>query len=259
MKYLSLILVFLSLSVHAQDQTVLIDGNVTNQKKDQDIEGIHVLNLTSLQATITKKDGTFQIRGKVNDTVIISSIQYKIQRIILNQEQVQLKKLTVFLEPNVTELDEVTVKPHNLSGNLSRDLKENPSIYEKISPSKLGLPNAFVKPKTQTERRLYEATSGSGIIPIFPIINAITGRTKKLKNQLKIERKEKALDATKEQFDTSIYSEYLKIPADRIDSFIYYCATDTAFIAIQQTNDPLLMLELLRKKSSEYRKLHELD
>lgn len=257
MKQLFLIILCLPLTLFAQDKSVTIDGKITNDATN--LEGIHVLNLTSLVATITKKDGTFQISGKVNDTVLISSIEYKTKKIILNEQQISSKTITILLEPDVTELDEVTVRPHNLSGNLERDLKENPSVYEKISPSKLGLPNAYVKPKTQTERRIYEAKSGGGILPLNPIINAITGRTKKLKNQLKLERKEEKLEATKEQFNTTLYSEFLKIPEDRIDDFIYYCAVDTAFIAVQQTEDTFLMLELLRKKSIEYRKVNNLD
>jgi len=256
-KYLFILVFVLSFVMNVQSQEVLIDGKITNNSPD--IEGIHVLNLTSLVATITTKDGTFQIRGKVNDTVLISSIQYKIQKIILTKEQIQAKKLTILLVPNVTELDEVVVKPHNLSGNLSRDLRENITSYEKVRPSKLGLPNAYAKPKTQPERRLYEATSGGGIIPIFPIINAITGRTKRLKNQVKLERNERKLEATKTQFDEKIYSDFLKISVDRINDFIYYCAADSAFIAVQQTGDTILMLELLKKKSIEYRKVNQLD
>ncbi|NAS29519.1 hypothetical protein GTQ40_00905 [Flavobacteriaceae bacterium R38] len=257
MKQLFLIILCFPLTLFAQDESVILNGKITNEAAN--LEGIHILNLTSLVATITKKDGTFQINGKVNDTVLISAIQYKTQKIILNTDQIQTKTLNVELIPNITELDEVVVRPHNLTGNLSRDLKENPSIYEKISPSKLGLPNAYVKPKTQTERRLFEAKSGGGILPLNPIINAITGRTKKLKNQLKLERKEKKLEATKEQFNTALYSEFLKIPEDRIDDFIYYCAVDNAFIAVQQTEDTFLMLELLRKKSIEYRKVNNLN
>ena len=257
MRFFFIILLFFPLAIIAQDQDVLINGKITNNTSD--IEGIHVLNLTSLIATITKKDGTFQIRGQVNDTILISSIQYRTQKIILTQNQIQSKALNILLISNITELDEVTVKPHNLSGNLYRDLKENTTAYENVRPSKLGLPNAYTKPKTQTERRVYEATSGSGLLPLFPIINAITGRTKKLKNQLKLERNEKKLEATKQQFNTALYSDFLKIPEERIDDFIYYCAVDTAFIAVQQTGDVMLMLELLRKKSTEYRKVNKLN
>ena len=56
------------------------------------------------------------------------------------------------------------------------------------------------KQKTQSERRLYEATSGSGLIPLNPILNAISGRTKKLKSHIAIERKELCAESLESKF-----------------------------------------------------------
>ncbi len=255
--YTLLVFIILSSPLLAQEKNVVINGSIINTTSD--IEGIHVLNISSLVATITKKDGTFQISGKQNDTLLISSIQYEIQKIVITEEIIKTRSVTVRLLIKVNELDEVVVKPHNLSGNLLRDLKDNKTAYEKVRPSKLGLPNAYVKPKTQPERRLYEATSGGGILPLNPILNAISGRTKKLKNQLKLVKYEQKITAIKEQFDKRLYSEFLKIPEENLDGFIYFCAIDPAFIAIQQADDTILMLEFLKKKSVDYRKINQLE
>ena len=238
--------------ISAQEKEVLIDGQIKNNSPD--IEGIHILNITSLVATITKKDGSFQIRGKVGDTLLVSSIQYEIQRLKLTQENIDKKRITILLTSKINELDEVVVRPHNLSGNLSRDLKNTKTAYEEVRPSKLGLPNAYAKPKTQTQRRIYEAKTGSGIIPLNPIINAITGRTKKLKRQLQLEKEALIAEETKGKIDPVMYSEFLKIPEEKIDDYIFFCASDPAFTAIRQADDLILMLEFLKKKSDEYRK-----
>ena len=216
------------------------------------------MNLSSLVATITKKDGTFRIVGKLGDSIAISSVQYEVFKLVLDEKIINSQKLEVRLITKVNELDEVTVKPHNLTGNLATDIANTRTVNETIRPSKLGLPNAYVKPRTQTERRIYEAKSGGGILPLNPIINAITGRTKKLKNQLKLEQNEKKLTQTKEQFDDELYSNFLKIPSDRLDDFMYFCAVDEAFTAIQLIGDNIKMLEFLRKKSDQYRELNNI-
>ncbi|NER12439.1 hypothetical protein GWK08_03225 [Leptobacterium flavescens] len=257
MRQLLLAILCFPLFLQGQDQKVLIDGKILNTSPD--LEGIHVLNITALTGTITKKDGSFQIFGKLGDTLVISSVQYETHRIPLNEEIIRKKSLEVLLYAKVNKLDEVVVKPHNLSGNLSRDLGNVETEGKVVRPSRLGLPNIYVKPKTQTERRLYEAKSGGGILPLNPIINAISGRTKRLKQQLAIERKEKELTKTKEEFNPTIYSEYLKIPEDRLDDFIYFCAVDDTFVILQQRDDSILMLEYLRKKSEEYRQINKLD
>lgn len=254
---LFLITILFSFTSYAQNNDVIINGEITNNSPD--IEGIHILNISSLVATITKRDGTFQISGKVNDTLLISSIQYEIQKIVLTETIINSKKLAIRLYIKVNELDEVIVKPHNLSGDLSRDLRETTTAYESVRPSKLGLPNAYVKRKTQTERRIYEAKSGGGILPLNPIINAITGRTRKLKNQLRLERKEQKLEDIRGQYDREIYSDFLKVPEEKLDDFMHFCAVDPAFTAIEQAGDTILMLEFLKKKSDEYRKINELD
>ena len=77
MKYLLFTIICLPLISLAQEKNMIINGSISNATSD--VEGIHVLNISSLIATITKNDGTFQISAKQNDTLLISSRQYEIQ------------------------------------------------------------------------------------------------------------------------------------------------------------------------------------
>ena len=56
------------------------------------------------------------------DSVYFSSIQIKKQLIVITDQIYSSDSIKVYLEPLVNVLDNVTVRPHNLSGNIKSDL-----------------------------------------------------------------------------------------------------------------------------------------
>ena len=72
------IFIFLLISFNSFSQTEnqkIIDGSVYNDNS-YSIEGIHVLNITSNEATITDFDGKFKILVNINDEIVFSGIQF---------------------------------------------------------------------------------------------------------------------------------------------------------------------------------------
>ncbi|XLS28346.1 hypothetical protein ACJD0Z_14200 [Flavobacteriaceae bacterium M23B6Z8] len=215
---------------------------------------IHVLNRSLGRFTITDQNGIFSIRARKNDTLVFSSVQFQRESIVVTAAIYEKGYMEVRLAYQVNELDEVTLRPHNLSGDLTKDLNQvdQDKIVTGVS---LGLPNQYVKSRTQTERRIYEAKTGGGIIPLNPILNAISGRTKRLKQQLKLERQSARNLVVMNNYERRIYSETFKIPDEYIEGFIIYCAQDPDFEKVRQRSDLLAMLEYLQEKSDEYNAL----
>ena len=83
-----------------------IEGIVYNDNS-YSIEGVHVLNITSSEATITDSDGNFKILATINDELIFSAIQFKRKKIIIDKDVFSSLSLTVYLDEFVNELDEV--------------------------------------------------------------------------------------------------------------------------------------------------------
>ena len=215
-----------------------------------EVEDIYVINQTSQESTITNQNGYFQIEVKLNDTLLFSAVQYKIKSIIIAPEIYIQDEILVKLEEKVNELPDVVVRPYNLSGNLAEDSR-NINTDDVVNGVKLGLPNASVRMPTQSERKLYTATA-SPLTSLDPLINAITGRTKMLKNQVKLEKKENELNETMSSFEKSFYLNHLKIPEENIVGFLYFCAASPEFDPIQ--SNLLLVLEFFEKKAGEYLK-----
>ena len=135
------IFIFLLVSFSSFSQTEnqkIIEGSVYNNNS-YSIEGIHVLNITSDEATITDSDGKFKILININDEIIFSGIQFKRKKIIINQDIYDSVSLTIYLEEFVNELDEVIVNSSGLSGNLFNDL-QNSGIIKKLNFDDIGIP-----------------------------------------------------------------------------------------------------------------------
>jgi len=110
------------------------------------LSGIHIINKTSGAKSITNEKGLFSIGVKKNDTIIISSIQIKSHVIVVNPKIFNQDLIKVYVEPFVNELDNVEVKPHNLSGNMLNDMLDS-GIKDPINFDDVGIPGLKGKGK----------------------------------------------------------------------------------------------------------------
>ena len=249
-------LVLLTSSVRSQDVfSGKLEGRVYSE--DGDVAATHVLNMTTQRATITDISGFFSIPVTLNDTLVFSAVQYKRKEIVVTSGMLESKLLLIPLEEFLTELDEVVVTPYNLTGDIVKDLGSL-DIEPVVTTSTLDLPNAYVKPITKAERELYAATANP-YMSFDPLINAITGRTKMLKNRVERNAAYARTARVREFYVDSLYTTELKIPEDKVDDFLYFCEIDMAFQAVVDTHDHLEIWEFLRRKSLVYRKNNEVE
>jgi hypothetical protein len=244
-KYL-LILFFVTFSQSLVSQSVEIEGKI---KTKVDFENIHVINKTEKIFTITNQFGDFKIKAKINDTIVFSSIQTQIKSIVIDEELFAKKKIEVTLEEQINQLDEVVVGTI-LTGNLLSDIN-NIKGEPPINFFDVGIPGYTGKPATQSERRLNEATTGAGIIPLNPIINAITGRTKMLKERIKLEEKDELLFSIKARLSKDFLMSN-PIKDDLIMDFFYFCADDKNFVKHCKNQTDFKILIFLRMKYKQY-------
>ncbi|MGB5227796.1 MAG: carboxypeptidase-like regulatory domain-containing protein [Eudoraea sp.] len=246
-------LIFFLVVINASAQSFFfrLEGKVTSI--DKGVPDVHVMNTSANRATITNADGLFSISAKLNDTILFSAVQYKRKTMVVSRAMLESSSIIVPLEEFINELDEVVVRPYNLSGDLSRDM--NILKTEKVYvASTLGLPNAYVKPISQAERKLNEATTGGGIVPLNPIINAISGRTKYLKRVLATQEKYARTIRVREYYADSLFVKYLKVQENKIEDFMYFCEVDTTFSTVVDSRDKLKIWEYLKLRSTAYLK-----
>ncbi|WP_240485017.1 carboxypeptidase-like regulatory domain-containing protein [Arenibacter latericius] len=226
---------------------------------DGDVAATHVLNTTTRKAAITDVEGFFTIGVHLNDTLVFSAVQYRKKTMVVTADILESKFISVALEEANIALDEVVVTPYNLTGDLTRDMKRL-NIPPPVTASSLGLPNAHVKPLSQSERLLREASMGPitlgtfTSIPFNPLINAISGRTKMLKKRVARDKDYARTERVKRFYPDSIFVQVLKIPEDKLDDFLYFCEIDAAFAPIVDTHDKLKIWDYLKGRSVLYRR-----
>ena len=225
---------------------------------NRSIPDVHVMNITAQRATITNALGNFSITAQTGDSLVFSAIQLQRKTLVVTAALMESKSLVVYMDEQVNLLDEVVLRPFNLSGDLEIDRQNAPKEKVYVTAT-LGLPNAYAKPRTLAERRLFEAVTGGGIVPLNPVINAISGRTKYLKKVLATERKYARTSRVRAFYPDSLYIRELKIPFERIPDFMYFCEVDTEFSSVVDSRDKLKIWEFLKQKSVAYRANYGLE
>ncbi len=232
-----------------------IEGRVYSESGD--VAATHVFNTSAHKASITDNEGFFSITAKLNDTLVFSAVQYKRKTMVVTPAVFESKLLYVPMEELVTELDEVVVMPYNLTGDMATDLKRT-QIEPVVTASTLGLPNAYVKLPTQAERELFAATANP-FMSFDPLINAISGRTKMLKQRVARNEKYERTQRVRAFYADTLFVTELNIPKEKIADFMYFCEVDPTFQYLVDSHDQFKIWEYMRKKSKVYRENNEMD
>jgi hypothetical protein len=227
-------------------QTVDISGKIESAVN---VENIHVINKTAKVFTISNINGDFKISVKLNDTLVFSSVQHITKTLVIDEAIVLKKSVKVVLEEQINQLKEVIVGK-TLSGNLLKDI-DNTEGVPPINFYDVGIPGYTGKIATQSERRLNEATTGGGFIPLNPILNAISGRTKMLKKQVALEAKDELLFSIKTRL-SKVFFELNPLEESLITDFFYFCQEDENFMMACHNQSDLIIVQFLEIKHKQY-------
>lgn len=218
-KWLLLYVLFLPLAVLSQTEAML-QGKV--MVGENTISNIYVINATSGVETRTGVGGSFSIAAQAGDRLVFYSPSIITREFVLKEESFKQQPFLVTVTLQAYQLDEVVLNK-----------------YGAIDEESLGLVPKDQKQYTPAERRLKTAGEFKpifmlgalgGALPLDPIINAISGRTKMLKKELETERKEQVLEMTNNLYETEaqITTEY-KIPTEYVKGFLFYCVENAEF------------------------------
>ena len=240
----------------AHAQMTEISGKVIAQ---DNVEGIHVINKTSKRYATTNDQGVFIIQVKQQDTLVFSSIQYKLKAVYVDSTLIANKYMEVPLEAYLNELDEVTVG-RVLTRNLESDI-ENSQAQPKINFYDVGIPGYKGKQPTQKERLLIEADHGKffafyGIgfaINVNKILNRVSGKTKKLKQLVKLEKRDELMFKLRTRFSESLF-ENQELSKEQSMDFFFFCSEDKNFEERCSDENDLMVLEFLKEKLVVYKK-----
>lgn len=269
-KFLATCILFaIFLNVNGQEGISLI-GKVENPENE--IANILIINLNSNKATITDDNGNFIIDAQLTDTIQLRAFQFISKKILINDSISRKGSITVQLIENVIALDEVTIAPYNLSGNLTKDI-ENIQTKPIITALSLGLIDADIKKLTKSERLLAESNSGKWIyffqkdsmdfyrptliINLHKIINRVSGRTQNMRDRVASDKELIITEEIINTFSEETLSEAFNIPKEKIKLFLIYCQAQSDFSKLSENTNPFRTWKYFKTKSIIYSKLLE--
>ena len=208
--------------VSSHAQKVELSGKIIS---NGELEGIHVINKTSYRYTTTDQNGLFIIEGKLSDSLYFSSIQYIPKTIVLTAQHIKSKSITVSLSESINALDEVMVGTV-LTGDLNSDIT-NSDAERPIDFYDLGIPGYTGPRLNLAERRLFEADAGPLVIGLginfSKFLNMISGRTKMLKEHVKLDNDRRTLQRIKDVVGPLFFTKN-QLNEDKRMEFYYFCA-----------------------------------
>jgi len=251
----SLLLLFtlVSLYVHAQDEGQEIGeltATVTNAQTDRPLESVHIINLNQVKGTITNQDGKFTTPAAVNDTIYLSYLGFKTQKVRVTNDMFKFGDTKISLTELAYALEEVIVRPYQLTGYLEIDVKNLP-INNSPQYSISGLPSSYEagskSPSAVTK------VLGAILNPADLLRNLFGKKPKQLRKLRLIKEEAEIRDLLASKFDRETLTELLQLEKVDIEDILNNCNYSRSFI---RTANDLQILDAISSCYEEYKVLN---
>ncbi len=206
----------------------MVEGAVT--------ENVNITNVANNASVSTNQEGTFSIPVNIGDALVFSAVNLETKRKVIAAEDLTDAFMIVKMSASITPLNEVKVNEN--TGITAENLGIIPQGQKKYSPA---------------ERLVHEATTGGGLVPLNPILNAISGRTTMLKKEVVAEKKERLLLRLDGWFEEKFYTNSLKIPQEYVKGFHYFLIEDNDFVRALKAKNKTLTKFLMSKLALNYK------
>jgi hypothetical protein len=240
MKIKILFLLFLFQFGYGQDRQ-LIQGKVIY--RNINVVAANVINNTSQSTTITDDLGEFQIYAKEGDEIIFSSVQYIIRTVLITDEIIKNKRLTIQINERIRELDEVVITPDNTDKFL--DLKEEEfKGFDYVADKSTKIEN----PLTDNRQLRY----GVDFVNIFKLLKTIVDSKSEEEKQNMI-----ASEVIPYLFEDDFFTESLLLASSQINDFLNYIDTRPNAVDVLLEKNQFLLIDFLLNESVRYKEINE--
>lgn len=252
--YLLLIFILFTFTALSQDDEVRteneINAVVVNAQTDKPMESVHVINLNQVVGTITNEKGEFSIPAAVNDTLYFSFLGFKSQKIRITNDMFKFENTKISLTELAYALEEVIVRPYQLTGYLEIDVKNLPinNAYQySISGLSVGYEAGSKSPSAVTK------VLGAILNPADLLRNLFGKQPNQMKKLRKMKDDDQIRDLLASKFDREILIEMLQIEKVDIQDILNNCNYSKSFIT---TANDLQILDAISSCYEEFKVLN---
>lgn len=223
---------------------------VVNAQTDEPIESVHIVNLNQVKGTITNKKGEFSINAAVNDTLYFSFLGFKSQKIRVTKDMFKFEDTKVALTELAYALEEVIVRPYQLTGYLEIDVKNLPinnAYQNSISGLSVGYEAGNKNPSAVTK------VLGAILNPADLLRNLFGKKPAQMRKLRQVKEDDQIRDLLASKFDRETLTELLQLEKMDLDDILTNCNYSKSFI---KTANDLQILDAISGCYEDYKVLN---
>ena len=250
-KYFSLLLiVLLSATMMAQEESHLIKGTVMNDANDAVLENVNIVNLNQVKGAVTNEQGEFSIPAAVNDTLYFSYLGFKSLRVRVTNDWLKFGDIKIKMTELGIALEEVVLRPVELTGYVEIDAKLIP-VYDNYRYRIAGLNTGYEVGSTQPGAvgRVLNAVSN----PADLLYNMFGNRPQQMRKLRQMKVDDEIRNLLQSKYDRETLMAILQLERLDIDEILNKCNYSDNFI---KTANDLQILDAISSCYEEYRVLN---
>lgn len=227
-----------------------INGKVLNASNNIVLENVHVVNLNSVKGTLTNEDGNFMIKATVNDTIYFSYLGFKSIRVRVTNDWMKFGEIKIKMTELSIALEEVVVKPVELTGYIEVDAKLIP-IYDDQRYRIAGIGGGYEG--GQGQPGAVTKVLSAIFNPADFLYNIFGKRPKQMKKLRKMKDDDEIRNLLQSKYDRETLMAVLQLEKIDIDEILNNCSYSKSFI---RTANDLQILDAISECYEQYRVLN---
>ncbi len=223
---------------------------VVNAQTDFPLESVHVINLNQVIGTITDQKGQFTIEAAVNDTLYLSYLGFKSQKVRVTNDMFKIEDTKIALTELAYALEEVIVTHYQLTGYLEIDVKNLPvnNAYQySISGLNTSYEAGSKSPSAVTK------VLGAILNPADLLRNLFGKKPRQMRKLRQMKEDDDIRNLLASKFDREVLTELLQLEKVDIEDILNNCNYSRSFI---NTANDLQILDAISSCYEEYKVLN---
>ena len=236
-------------TVFSQETTATqkVFGTIVNDNNQLPLSNVNIININKVRGTVSDSKGNFEIEVGVTDTLHLSLIGFKSLKIRVTNDWVKNKTTKIQMTESAIALEEVIIRPYDLTGYLEIDSKLIPT-KENYRYSISGLEQGYEA--GEYSPGAFSKVMGSIFNPADMLYNFFGKKPKELKRLKSLKKDETVRNLLASKFDRETISVLLGIDKKEIPEILERCNYSESFI---RTANDLQIMDAISECYEEYK------
>lgn len=206
----------------------VISGYVYDSKNDSILKNANIYNKRTLKGTITNKEGFFRFYALPGDTLVISSLGYMPEYILLKDTSYNYENKTFYLERDIYNIPQVNVYGLTPYEQLKYDIK---TLGMETGPE-LNARRNFPKINKENQAFFQRGDAGFGLImsPFSLLYNTFSKKGKEMRKLRETQRRDRIRDKVKKKYNKEMVMRVTGANEKEALEFMEFCDFSPQFI-----------------------------